>query len=841
MTTAAQPTASLQAVRSAEFAEAKAVLLGAGLRPPILLRGETGSGKSVLLARLVNAALGDGWRVRPLSELTAAGSGDDTWEPAAATLYVGDDVDQVGWPAPTIAHLASPRVRVLVSASGPSVFDRSTQVVTLGPLDTTAARALARDEAPGAPPTAIDHIVAMAEGSLALLTAGAACLRADWAAALRRPTLQVPDQYAPMVDAFLSLAATTQHVLATAAVRRGAVATPSDPETEAFLVSSGVGTSRFRSAIHRAVVLAASSPAQYRGAHRAARESVVQGHERIRHAAFGADDGGASLSQWAYAVAAEPAGLRISAQLQAADLATGTEARRRLGVAIAGAALSGDLLLVQQLLADHRTDVNADPHAMIGAALLRALVHGDADGAQRLLRAAFAMVPPAQTEPFLVAMAAVNVLTVNETTVWSEWSDLAAPHPSPLMARLRDAVRRSAGATDSAGASQVVEGPLARRAPAEDLAETMVGAICPELSWRSVDRATRHDDRSMDRSRIGHTLSVLVEATRLVREHRGESALALLDIATREAVISGNRSSALGADAMRSLVLAMTGETDAASSLARRVLSDPLAALLPRIAVTARHTLLHLAVQQGDEDGTFAALTSAEHFAFDGGAYPALWMLDLADALDYPGLPAEVLARKHDLVPPQIRKHSPGERIAHEYLRLRSGTGPQLVALRRLLTSAKISGFQYEAGRVRLAYGTALARTGDLASAGAAFTSAQETFEALGVTAWAGRAATLREQFLGQALLEPQVEDLPGFSDLPVIVVPLTEQELRVAALAAAGLSNKQIAERLTVSPRTVGGHLYNIFPKLGVRSRAGLRDALNRHGQRPSALVPAS
>jgi DNA-binding NarL/FixJ family response regulator len=40
-------------------------------------------------------------------------------------------------------------------------------------------------------------------------------------------------------------------------------------------------------------------------------------------------------------------------------------------------------------------------------------------------------------------------------------------------------------------------------------------------------------------------------------------------------------------------------------------------------------------------------------------------------------------------------------------------------------------------------------------------------------------------------------------------------------------LTNKQIAERLFLSPRTVGSHLHRIFPKLGITTRAALRDAL--------------
>jgi len=52
-------------------------------------------------------------------------------------------------------------------------------------------------------------------------------------------------------------------------------------------------------------------------------------------------------------------------------------------------------------------------------------------------------------------------------------------------------------------------------------------------------------------------------------------------------------------------------------------------------------------------------------------------------------------------------------------------------------------------------------------------------------------------------------------------------QELQIAQLAARGLSNREIAERLFVSHRTIGSHLYHIFPKLGITARTQLRDAL--------------
>ena len=56
----------------------------------------------------------------------------------------------------------------------------------------------------------------------------------------------------------------------------------------------------------------------------------------------------------------------------------------------------------------------------------------------------------------------------------------------------------------------------------------------------------------------------------------------------------------------------------------------------------------------------------------------------------------------------------------------------------------------------------------------------------------------------------------------------LTAQELEIASLAARGLTNKQIGQRLYLSHRTVSAHLYRIFPKLGITTRAALRDALD-------------
>ena len=55
----------------------------------------------------------------------------------------------------------------------------------------------------------------------------------------------------------------------------------------------------------------------------------------------------------------------------------------------------------------------------------------------------------------------------------------------------------------------------------------------------------------------------------------------------------------------------------------------------------------------------------------------------------------------------------------------------------------------------------------------------------------------------------------------------LTAQELQIARLVAGGASNRDVATRLFLSPRTVEYHLYKIYPKLGVASRMELAQFL--------------
>ena len=59
----------------------------------------------------------------------------------------------------------------------------------------------------------------------------------------------------------------------------------------------------------------------------------------------------------------------------------------------------------------------------------------------------------------------------------------------------------------------------------------------------------------------------------------------------------------------------------------------------------------------------------------------------------------------------------------------------------------------------------------------------------------------------------------------------LTDRELEIVRLVAAGKKNKEVAELLAISERTVRTNLTSVFQKLGVRDRIGLVMYALRHG----------
>ncbi|HET6293008.1 MAG TPA: AAA family ATPase [Kribbella sp.] len=126
----------------------------------------------------------------------------------------------------------------------------------------------------------------------------------------------------------------------------------------------------------------------------------------------------------------------------------------------------------------------------------------------------------------------------------------------------------------------------------------------------------------------------------------------------------------------------------------------------------------------------------------------------------------------------------------------------------------------FEVARVHLIYGERLRRAKSASKARSHLAAARDIFRRLHAEPWVKRAGS-----------ELRATGLPGaHTDASRAIDVLTPQQREIALLAAAGLTNKQIGDKLFLSPRTVGTHLYQLFPKLGVTSRAALRDALADH-----------
>jgi DNA-binding CsgD family transcriptional regulator len=128
----------------------------------------------------------------------------------------------------------------------------------------------------------------------------------------------------------------------------------------------------------------------------------------------------------------------------------------------------------------------------------------------------------------------------------------------------------------------------------------------------------------------------------------------------------------------------------------------------------------------------------------------------------------------------------------------------------------------FERAQLRLDHAEGLRRRRRINDAKPVLTAALETFRRLGAQPWARRAESeLRACGV-------TVADAPGGRDA---LGELTPQQRQIVRLAGDGLTNRQIADRLFLSPRTVSSHLYRSYPKLGVAGRHQLRDVIARAG----------
>jgi DNA-binding NarL/FixJ family response regulator len=159
---------------------------------------------------------------------------------------------------------------------------------------------------------------------------------------------------------------------------------------------------------------------------------------------------------------------------------------------------------------------------------------------------------------------------------------------------------------------------------------------------------------------------------------------------------------------------------------------------------------------------------------------------------------------------------APGVVRALAYARAVLADEAQAEALFDEAIRLKVNASPWYRARVDLAHGSWLRRRQRVAESRRPLGSAQAVFDALGATAWSARSM----QELAATGRRPRQHEPDAWSKL-------SAQELQVVQLAAQGLTNREIGERLYLSHRTVGSHLYRAFPKLGVRSRSQLHLAL--------------
>ena len=152
---------------------------------------------------------------------------------------------------------------------------------------------------------------------------------------------------------------------------------------------------------------------------------------------------------------------------------------------------------------------------------------------------------------------------------------------------------------------------------------------------------------------------------------------------------------------------------------------------------------------------------------------------------------------------------------AHGDLRTATATAELAMAQHRRLP------MPFERARTQLLVGQLQRRQRQRDAATATLREAQKTFQQLGTTLWAQRARTeLTRGVSGRRRAEG-----------------LTPSEQRVAELAVSGLTNRDIAATLFISPKTVEVNLSRIYRKLNIRSRVELYKALGTPNPESSSI----
>jgi len=283
-----------------------------------------------------------------------------------------------------------------------------------------------------------------------------------------------------------------------------------------------------------------------------------------------------------------------------------------------------------------------------------------------------------------------------------------------------------------------------------------------------------------------------------------------------------------GSELMRQTLLADLGMLAACRGdleTARRNATEVTAWSQPRgmnmLLCAAHRIAVRVAIAEGDYEAAYEAairINPPGHFPRKN-IQVGDRMLDMVEALIHTERLADARAHVAEAMRLNLDEVSP--RVAALTLAMRAMTAPAAEAdglYQSALDHPGIAEFPFEHARIALAQGMWLRRNKRHTEARAVLESAAENFDRLGARPWAQRAGA--ELRAAGATVKPTLGE----------TIVLSAQERRIAELAAAGRTSREIAAHVHLSPRTVDSHLTGAFRKLGVTRRAALSQALAEH-----------
>ena len=519
----------------------------------------------------------------------------------------------------------------------------------------------------------------------------------------------------------------------------------------------------------------------------------------------------------------------VAALMRAAELTPSTveKSRRLAAAAYIGADVTGELQRASRVLADSRAELRGSLQAAVTASHLLLNSDGDVDTAHRLLVGALEhRATPDDVRSGTFAEALYTLMLVcyfgGRAALWRPFysaldSESELPDSVQLSARtLADPARTALGAISEldAAVARLAEEPDPTRIVRVGLAGSLVDRL---PACRAALRRVERDGRAGGAVASGLNAQMLLGRD-LFWSGDWDEARSLVDDAVERCEAGGYVLLAWPGRHVKALIAAARGDYAEADAEAEAMVQWAAPRRAELIECYAAQVRTLAALGRGDFDyayHTASTISPAGQLA-SHRPYALLAHLELVEAAVHTGRRDEAMAHVA-----AVREAAIG--LLSTRLALLTSAASALVAedddaagpFAEALAPTEASAWRFDFARVQLLYGERLRRTRHAAQARTPLRAALETFEQLGAQPWAHRTANE---------LRATGESRPRERDRDA----LTAQEHEIAQLAASGLTNKQIGQRLYLSPRTIGFHLYRVFPKLGITSRAALRDALS-------------